>query len=267
MNAKNMITIFLVSVGLVFFAIHACGEDETKQAPPGTVSAGEGPDSVMTCEACGKFNELNTAIRDGLIDKTEAAARFKAVLKELAEFAGRNDLAAELSGRCVFPLEGYPSSAMGGDKGSGYVEGGYDYFDGNAHTGHPAHDLFIRDRNRDGLDDATGKAVHVLAMDGGIVVAVETKWEKGSSLRGGRYIWIYNPADHFLTYYAHNEAVFVRLGDAVKPGDRIATVGRTGLNAYRRGSVTHLHLMHLDVKDGRSRSVDRFGVFSTCRFQ
>ncbi len=87
-------------------------------------------------------------------------------------------------------------------------------------------------------------------MDGGIVVAVETKWEKGSSLRGGRYIWIYNPAEHFLTYYAHNEAVFVRLGDAVKPGDRIATVGRTGLNAYRRGSVTHLHLMHWMSKTG-----------------
>ena len=267
MNANNMITIFLVSVGLVFFAFHSFGKDIRKHVSPGTVSAREGTDSVMTCKACRKFNELNTAIRDGRIDKNEAMARFKIIMEELAVIAGGGNFSSKSAACCVFPLEGYHASVIGGTRGSGYVEGGYDYFDGNAHTGHPAHDLFIRDRNQDGLDDATGKAVPVLAMDGGIVVAVETKWEKGSPLRGGRYIWIYSPAGHFLTYYAHNEAIFVNLGDVVNPGDKIAIVGRTGLNADRRRSATHLHLMHLKIIDGLPRPWDRFRVFSTCRFQ
>jgi len=263
----RLMTLAIAAVVPFFLVTAAFGASHGEPVPREIVSGNKQDFGGRSCEGCRKFNELNTSIRDGRVDKADAMARFKVIIKELEGFAGSHDFPATSSVRCVFPLKGYDASAIGGRRGSGYVEGGYDYFDGNAHTGHPAHDLFIRDRNRDSLDDTTGKAVAVLAMDGGIVVAVETKWEKGSPLRGGRYIWIYNPSASSLIYYAHNEAIFVGLGDVVKPGDKIATVGRTGLNADRRRSPTHLHLMHLKIINGRPRAHDRFGVFPTCRFQ
>ena len=47
------------------------------------------------------------------------------------------------------------------------------------------------------------------------------------------------------------------IGDIVKSGDIIATVGRTGLNAYKKRSPTHLHMMQLSLaKDGLPKAVD-----------
>jgi len=56
---------------------------------------------------------------------------------------------------------------------------------------------------------------------------------------------IFDPASNALIYYAHNSKVLVEAGDIVKPGDVIAEVGRTGLNAYRKRSPTHLHITYL----------------------
>lgn len=53
-----------------------------------------------------------------------------------------------------------------------------------------------------------------------------------------------------LVYYAHNREIFVSPGDILRPGDRIATVGRTGLNARKKRSPTHLHLTCLKLRDG-----------------
>ena len=44
----------------------------------------------------------------------------------------------------------------------------------------------------------TGQPVEVLSMTGGIVVAVETAWDGGSALRGGKYLWVYDPVNHLL---------------------------------------------------------------------
>ena len=91
----------------------------------------------------------------------------------------------------------------------------------------------------------------VLAMTGGIVVALEKEWSASSTLRGGKYLWVYDPSAEALVYYAHNRELTVGLGDIVKPGDPIAFVGRTGLNAARKRSPTHLHLTYLTVnRDG-----------------
>jgi murein DD-endopeptidase MepM/ murein hydrolase activator NlpD len=87
-------------------------------------------------------------------------------------------------------------------------------------------------------------------MTGGIVVSVENEWYPQSKLRGGKYIWIYDISSEALVYYAHNKEIFVRVGDIVSPGDIIAKVGRTGLNAYKKRSPTHLHLTYLRVRDG-----------------
>lgn len=43
--------------------------------------------------------------------------------------------------------------------------------------------------------------------------------------------YIRSNASHALIYYAHNSILYVEVGDFIKPGNTIAYVGRTGLNA------------------------------------
>jgi len=207
------------------------------------------------CCPSAAFDELDKKVRDGRIGRPAARAELARLLPALKEHyyeAGGRDFRPT---EWVFPVEGYTAKAIGG-KGRGYKAKGYDYFDGNRHKAHPSHDIFIRDRNRDQMDDASGRPVSVLSMTGGVVVAIEPSWQQGSSLRGGKYIWIYNPTDNALIYYAHNRELLVGPGDIVKPGDPIAVIGRTGLNAAKRRSPTHLHITYLGVKDGYPLPVD-----------
>lgn len=199
---------------------------------------------------CADFNDLNTKIRDGLIDKSSAVEQIKSLLPKIKDYFYQNGGKESAESEWIFPLMGYSSNAIGGVNGSGYKSSGYDYFDGNNHGGHPAHDIFISDRNQDDLDDYSKEPVSVLSMTNGVVVACEPDWDPNSNLRGGKYIYIYDPATEGLFYYAHNSRIKVKPGDIVKAGDKIAEVGRTGLNAYKKRSPTHLHMMFLQVEDG-----------------
>jgi murein DD-endopeptidase MepM/ murein hydrolase activator NlpD len=202
------------------------------------------------CRACLEFDELTRMVRDGRIEKPAAKERLPSLLAEIKNHYYRSGGQDHARAAWVFPVEGYTAKAVGGSRGSGYKPRGYDYFDGNRHKGHPSQDIFIRDRNQDSLDDRTGKSVHVLSMTGGIVVSVEKAWQPDSSVRGGNYVWVYDPGHEALVYYAHNGEVLVHVGDLVTPGDALATVGRTGTAAQQRRSPTHLHLMYLTVKGG-----------------
>jgi murein DD-endopeptidase MepM/ murein hydrolase activator NlpD len=197
------------------------------------------------------FNNFNTQIRDGRISKAAARedlpSRLAAIRTDYYQRGGR-DYAPE---EWVFPVAGYTAAAIEKRGNHGFVPSGYDFFSGNRHGGHPAYDIFIRDRNQDSRDDRTGKAVQVVSMTGGVVVALEKEWPTGSKLRGGRYIWVYDPANNLLVYYAHNEKLFVEPGTVVKPGDLLATMGRSGLNAVKRRSPTHLHFSVLRIMDGQ----------------
>jgi len=199
---------------------------------------------------CDEFNELNTKVRDGLISRNDARDEIRKLLPLIKEYFLKNG-GNEISDKdWVFPLRGYTSASIGGVNGSGYKPKGYDYFDGNRHGGHPAHDIFIHDRNFDDLDDNTGEPVDILTISNGVVVACEPDWQADSDLRGGKYIYIYDPSYEGIFYYAHNSRIFVKPGDIVNAGDKIAECGRTGLNAYKTRSPTHLHLMFLQVNDG-----------------
>jgi murein DD-endopeptidase MepM/ murein hydrolase activator NlpD len=205
---------------------------------------------------CRRFNDLNNFIRDGKISKFLAQTEFLQRLSAIrTEYYRRTDRSTS-TGEWVFPLAGYDERAIGNGIHHGFISRGYDFFDGNRHSGHPACDIFIRDRNQDGNDDQTGKRVTVLSMTGGIVVAVANGWEEGSKLRGGRYIWIYDPDNELLVYYAHNEEVFTKLGNIVKPGDPLASVGRSGYNAAKKRSPTHLHLTVLKVNGKTAKAID-----------
>jgi hypothetical protein len=201
-------------------------------------------------DPCVKFNVLNTKIRDGLITQDEAQNSIRQLVPEVNEYFAAHGGIVSSEDDWVFPLRGYNSSSIGGVNGSGYNAKGYNYFDGNKHGGHPAHDIFIFDHNQDCIDDHTGKPVDVLSVCNGVVIACEPDWEPSSDLRGGKYIYILDPSDDGIFYYAHNDEIFVKPGDIVKAGDVIAHVGRTGLSAYKKRSPTHLHLMYLQVKDG-----------------
>ena len=198
-----------------------------------------------------RFNEFNNHVRDGKVGRVAAAKSLNTLLKELKEEYYRRGGVDFPKNGWVFPLAGYDAHSITGGRNKGYIASGYDYFSGNRHGGHPSFDIFIRDRNQDTLDDRLGQPVRVLSLGGGIVVAMEKEWEQGSKLKGGRYLWVYDPANNLLVYYAHNSKLLVELGAVVKPGDLLATVGRSGLNAAKRRSPTHLHLTVLEIKNSK----------------
>jgi murein DD-endopeptidase MepM/ murein hydrolase activator NlpD len=186
-------------------------------------------------------------VRDGAISYQEGE-------KAIAEWAERLERwfpHARFPKNTFFPLKGYSMKDVGGTNGDGYRPGGYRFLDGNRHRGHPAQDIFVRDRDQDGMDDVTAKPVEVLALAEGIVLSTFSDWEKthpSREIRGGNYVWIYHPALKAFSYYAHLEKVFVRPGDRVQGGETIATLGRSGKSASLPRSPTHLHLMILSFE-------------------
>jgi len=181
-------------------------------------------------------------VRDGAISYQEGE---KAVA-EWAERLERGFLYTQFQKDTTFPLQGYSVKDVGGKNGDGYKPEGYRFLDGNKHRGHPAQDIFVRDRDQDGFEDLTGKRVHVLALAEGTVLSTFSDWKKtdpSGEIRGGNYVWIYHPALRALSYYAHLETIFVRPGDRIKGGEPIATLGRSGKKACLSRSPTHLHLM------------------------
>lgn len=211
----------------------------------------------MAChEPCAAFDRFDKLVRDGRISREAAQQKFPVLLAAVDHCLAGSGSRRPAFQDWIFPLRGYRPQQANPDPGEGYVATGYDYFDGNRHGGHPSYDLFIRDRDRDSLDDATGKPVEVLSMSRGVVVAVETEWRGESELRGGKYLWIYDPDSRGLAYYAHNREILVRAGDPVVPGTPVATVGRSGLNAARHRSPTHLHLTWLSTASGRPLPLD-----------
>lgn len=198
---------------------------------------------------CIAFDDLYARIRDQRIDRATALPQVRDLLLQIRDFYyahGGVDTPAETE---RFPLAGYGAESIGGTNGSGYQPNGYDWFLGRDSKGHPGHDLFIHDRDRDSRDDRTGKPVDVLSIAAGIVVACSPDWDPSSGLRGGRYVYVYSPAQRGIFYYAHNASILVKPGDIVAVGQPIAHVGRTGRNAAMPRSPTHLHVMFLAVGD------------------
>lgn len=212
-----------------------------------------------------QFDQLNTLVRDGLIDRETARNRIKELLPRLKTYFYAKGGADSPKNDWVFPVQGYNQKSIGGVGGNGYVSKGYDYFDGNKHVGHPAHDIFITDKNQDTIDDNTHAPVNVLAMKSGVVVATANEWAVGSDLRGGKYVYVFEPSTNGLIYYAHNSEIFVKPGDVVKAGNVLATVGRSGKSANPSRSPTHLHVAWLVIDEGYPRPNDLYQVLLKAR--
>jgi len=225
------------------FQLSCSGKESSKYG----VEPIQNTSSSISSDICAKFNALNIKIRDGLILKQDALKEIEALLPTVKNYYYKNDGHNFEKNSWIFPVQGYNIKSIGGIEGNGFLISGYNFFDGNKHKGHPAHDIFISDRNQDCIDDNTMKSVYILSMTGGVVISTESEWDTVSDLRGGKYIWIYDPNTSSLFYYGHNDRISVRLGDILIPGDTIGTVGRTGLNAFKKRSPTHLHLMQLQL--------------------
>jgi hypothetical protein len=193
-----------------------------------------------------KFKTLLVNVRNYYVTPYEAEMEFKAIAAELRE---KYPASGTVKDEMVFPLIGADYFAVGGRRGNGFFVKEFDLFDQNVSGSHPAHDIFILDRNRDCIDDRTGNYVDVVSVGHGIVVAVEHEWQEHSIFKGGNYVWVYDLERGGFWYYAHNRISVVEAGQRVRPGDKLGEVGRTGFNAVANRSDTHLHLMYLELDE------------------
>jgi murein DD-endopeptidase MepM/ murein hydrolase activator NlpD len=208
------------------------------------------PGALWAAEGYGieGWPEFERRVRDGEI----SIGAGRAEMARWAEVLAGACPAEQFGRKIFFPLKGYAVEAVGGKNGEGYRPAGYEFLGGNRHKGHPAQDIFIYDRNQDGVDDRTGRPAEVLALADGVVLSTFIEWapdETFRHIRGGNYIWAYHPGLGVFSYYAHLQDVFVEPGAKVPGGWRIATLGRTGAKAYLPRSPTHLHFMLLRAKD------------------
>lgn len=206
-----------------------------------------------------RFQRIERDVMHGRVDARVARSKLAALMPRL-----RQQLLADVafrrptSRRWRFPVLGGSRRHNVGGKGSGYrpltPKPSYSFYHGNKHGGHPAHDVFIHDRNGDCKDDRTAKPVPVVAMTRSIVVSVNRAWKAGLP-RGGIYLWLYEPVRDEFHYYAHLDRLDVRLGQVLQPGQQIGTVGKTG---FKRRRPCHIHLMVLRFDKARMSPVNYY---------
>ena len=189
-----------------------------------------------------EWNTLEKNIRDSKISGTDAKKNFSELIQKIKIYA--DSLNPQYSEKWAFPVKNYSSTSIG--KG-GFRPQGYNFFDGNKHGGHAAYDIFVYDNNQDCIDDKTKKPVDIIAPVDLLILSVNSGWEKTSQIRGGNYIFGYNSKANMIFYFAHLDSIFVSGNSMIKQGLKLATLGRTGKNAFPQRSPTHLHFMVLKV--------------------
>ncbi|MCP4213314.1 MAG: M23 family metallopeptidase [bacterium] len=214
----------------------------------------------MPDSAVNQWCAYEPAVRDQTIAKADAIHRFPALYEALKKHSEKYPFKPHE--KWFFPVRGYTvkDAGAGGFKPHGYYGSsrikGYDFFDGNKHGGHAAYDIFVRDVNRDSLDDATGKPVLLTAPVDVMILSIYGEWQKGSGIRGGNYVWALDPLQNRLFYFAHMKDIQVKPGQFCPAGEAIGTMGRTGKNADVARSPTHLHLTVLKIQNGRPLPFD-----------
>lgn len=199
--------------------------------------------------ACNQWNMLDEKIKTGTIEKEEALDLLKKYEVEILKAVKETKFPMVSRNDWEFPLKKFTKITYR-DGGNDYKLKDYDYFQGSNSKGHPAHDIFILDDNKDLLDDSTLKPVDVVSMSSGYIVAIDTSWRPGSRLRGGLYVKVYDIINRGIFYYSHLSKVTVRPGDMMNAGDKIGEVGRTGRKAILKDGKTHLHISFLKSVNG-----------------
>jgi len=204
----------------------------------------------LFCQDTGLFdrwNKTDLLIMDVKIPKDNAIDSIDNYVTLANKYFKKTGLKTTTREQWVFPMRGWTSvsyRSAGNDYGDIY----FDYFQGGESHNHPAHDIFILDKDSNGVEDSTGKKVEALSMVNGIVFTVLSDWKTGDFGRGGNYIKIYDPESEAMFYYSHLDSIFVKVGQVVKAGDPVAYVGRTGRKAI--GGRTHLHIAYYPIYNG-----------------
>jgi murein DD-endopeptidase MepM/ murein hydrolase activator NlpD len=198
------------------------------------------------------FHELYQQLRDGIADTAAARIKVRNLLAEMGDYYKEKKVVTGADTTLYFPVQGYGIQMIGGKNGSDYVPGKYNFYNTHGNRSHPAHDIFVLDKNQDAIDDNREQPIKIYSVTPGIVVSVEHCWDTTMNTRGGNYIYIYEPNSRMMYYYAHNTVLFVDIGQVVEAGQTIAYMGRTGLNAYKKRSPTHLHFSMLQFTENGS---------------
>ena len=204
-----------------------------------------------------RWDRLEKGVRDGKIDQASARKELQSVIP-LVRDRWKEIKSTRL---WVFPAKGGNVRWIGGTHGEGFrprsPKPAYSWFDGNRHGGHPGHDVFIPDRNRDCRHDRTDQLIPAVAMQSALVLSINTVWKPGKP-RGGEYVWLYNPELDLFFYYAHLTGIAVQPGDVVRAGDRLGDIGKTGFRIRHRNKPCHIHLMVLRFDNGIMTPYDYF---------
>ncbi len=194
-----------------------------------------------------RWNKTDLLIMDNKIPKDAAIDSIAKYVPLANEFFKKSGMKTTERENWMFPMKGWTKVEYrkGGDD---YGEIYFDYFQGGESHNHPAHDIFILDKDSNGVEDSTGEKVTAVSIVNGIVFTILSDWKDGDFGRGGNYIKIYDPESEAMFYYSHVDSIFVKVGQIVKAGDPIAYVGRTGRKAIK--GKTHLHIAYYPINDG-----------------
>jgi murein DD-endopeptidase MepM/ murein hydrolase activator NlpD len=107
----------------------------------------------------------------------------------------------------------------------GYVTSGF---------GYRVHPLLHRWIHHNGIDIANKKGTPIHVTGDGVVVFAYRGWHRGYT--GYGLIVVVRHSDSVYTLYGHLDSISVRVGDELKRGDEIGTMGSTG-----RSTGPHLH--------------------------
>jgi hypothetical protein len=207
-----------------------------------------------------EWDAFEKKVRDQNLSKENAKAVFSRLYQDLKHHASQYPFSDDK--QWVFPVLGYSIKdvGQGGYKPNSYYGSsphkGYNFYDGNQHGGHPAYDIFIKDKDQDCRDDRTAQPVPLVAPVDLLILSQYDSWQQSSLLRGGNYIWALNPPTDKIFYFAHLDSIQVHNGDMCPAGTTLGTLGRSGKNAWPKRSPTHLHLMVLKVQGNDLVPVD-----------
>lgn len=100
-------------------------------------------------------------------------------------------------------------------------------------TGYLGRGLKRSGRRHDGVDMSAPRGTPIYAVLDGVVEVVSNN---GPGFRGYGRVIVINHDGRMWSLYSHNAENYVKVGQRVKQGDRIASVGRSG-----RATGNHLH--------------------------
>jgi len=185
-------------------------------------------------EACRLWEEAEQGLMTGKLDSRAAQTRFKELWPKVVV----DDLPSPKEGhwQWMFPLPGYDATAFG----ESYSPDGYRYMDGPTAAGYPALRIYLRDLDRDGLDDRTKKPAPVVSAVDGVVVSSWKFWKEGDANPYGNYVLVLSQQDKMLFYYANLAKLRVSSGQLVDKGEVLGWVGRSGKDMGARRLGTQL---------------------------